>query len=227
MQLLEREVLVACNTLKSELEHLSEELGFCRRTVWLESQLHNEPENLAAKLQAALDEIEDADTVLLGYGNCGNVIQGLVARDFQLVVPRLDDCISLLFGSQLVRMAFSEEHRSIFLTDGWMDDGHNILTEYSRCIDKFGEERAQDIFHMMYNHYESMTYLDTGLYDVESLKERTCAICQMLGLQQLTVPATFEYLRELLTGPWPAERFVTIGPGETIPSRPFLTVAMG
>lgn len=220
---LERQVLIACNTLKGEIEHVSAELGTCRRTIWLESQLHNEPENLARKLQEALDSIEDADVVLLGYGNCGNVIQGLVARDFRLIVPRIDDCISILFGSQGQRTAYSDQNRSIFLTDGWMDEGHNILAEFQRCVDKYGREKAEDIFDMLYKHYESMAYLDTGLYDIDELKERTCEICKMLGLDQRIAPATLDYVRALLTGPWPEDRFVCVGPGEAIPAKPFMS----
>lgn len=218
----DRVALVACNTLKSEIEHIEAKAGVHHSTVWLESQLHNEPDNLTANLQQALDSLNDVDTVLLAYGNCGNAIQGLVAGDFELIVPRLDDCISMLFGSQAARTVYSDEHRSIFLTDGWMDDGHNILAEYRRTEDKYGRETAESIFQMMYNHYRSMTYLDTGLYDVEALKERTCGICTLLGLAQLTVPATLDYIEELLCGPWPDERFVHVAPGQTVPAKPFM-----
>ncbi|HAM15772.1 MAG TPA: hypothetical protein DCP91_07935 [Eggerthellaceae bacterium] len=217
----DRIVLIACNTLKAEIEHICALRGKSYPTIWLESQLHNEPDHLAERLQHALDGIEGADTVLLGFGNCGNVVQGLAARDFELIVPRLDDCISLLFGSQQVRTAYSEVHRSIFLTQGWMDDGHNIIDEYQRTQDKYGEETARSVFASMYRHYRSMTYLDTGLYDIAALKNRTHAICDMLELEQLVVTATLSYLEELLMGPWPENRFVHVAPGGTVPSAPF------
>ena len=216
-------VLVACNTLRDEIEHLSAELGICLRTIWIESQLHNEPEKLASKLQEILDSIQDAQLVLLGFGNCGNVVQGLTVGDFELIVARVDDCISMLFGSQGTRTAYSDANRAIYLTEGWMDDGHNIIAEYETCVEKFGDERAASIFDMMYKHYRTMCFLKTGLYDIGSLKKRTAPICDMLGLEQKTEEATLSYIRALLTGPWPEDRFVHVSPHQAIPSPPFLT----
>ena len=218
----ERISLIACNTLRAEIEHISATRGVSHPTIWLESQLHNEPSNLTAAVQRELDAVRDTDTVLLGYGNCGNAIQGLVARDFELIVPKLDDCISLLFGSQAARTAYNDEHRSIFLTEGWMDDGHNIVEEYRFTVDKYGEDMADDIYEMMYRHYRSMTYLDTGLYDIAALQDYTKPICQLLDLEQRTVPATLSYVEQLVCGPWPEELFVHVAPGETVPARPFL-----
>ena len=216
-----RTVLIACNTLKAEIEHVSAQHGIAHETVWLESQLHNEPDNLASSLQRELDAVRDTDVVLLGYGNCGNAIPGLIARDFELIIPRLDDCISMLFGSQAARTEYSEENRAIYLTEGWMDDGHNIVEEYRRSVEKYGQETADDIYEAMYRHYRSMAYMETGLYDIGSLKERTCQICQLLGLEQRTVPATLSYVEQLLCGPWPEDRFVHVAPGQTVPAKPF------
>ncbi len=214
--------MIACNTLKTEIEHVSRKHGIVRRTVWLESQLHNVPEKLSGALQEAIDAVEDADRVLLGYANCGNVVQGLRSGDFDLVVPRLDDCISLVFGSQKRRQEYGEQWRSLFFTDGWMNEGRNILDEYDQMVDKYGEDGAQDIYDMMYAHYRTMTFVDTGLYDVAELLERTRFISEMCELEQRVEPGTLDYVERLVCGPWDPELFVVVGPGEVIPATPFM-----
>ena len=218
-----REVMIACNTLRTEIEYLREKHGVNRRIIWMESQLHNVPEKMARALQDALDEVKDADRVILGYANCGNVIQGLKSGDFELIVPRLDDCISLVFGSQAARTEYGSQHHALYFTDGWMDKGHNIIEEYHRTVEEHGEEDAQDIFDMMYCHYKTMAYLDTGLYDVEELMDRTRFLADMCDLEQRVEPGTLDYVERLVCGPWDEELFVVIGPHEVVPAWPFAT----
>jgi len=217
-----RQVMIACNTLKTEIEHVMKQHDIDRRVVWLESKLHNIPADLKSKLQDALDQVTDADVVLLGYGNCGNVVQGLVSRDYELIIPRLDDCISLVMGSQRRREQYSSEHHAMYFTDGWMDTGHNIIDEYNDAVDKYGEEDAQYVFDAMYVNYETCAYLDTGLYDVEELMNRTKDICDLIETKQLVEPATLSYVEQLVLGPWPDDLFVRVDPHEEVPSAPFM-----
>jgi hypothetical protein len=190
--------------------------------VWLESKLHNVPANLKSALQQALDDVSDADRVLLGFGNCGNVIQGLTSGDFELIIPRLDDCISLVMGSQKRREAYSQAHRAMYQTDGWMDTGHNLIDEYETTCEMYGEEDAEDVFRMMYAHYETMAYLDTGLYDVDELMERTRFLTDLMELEQKVEPATLAYVDLLVCGPWEEELFVHVPPHGKVPSAPFM-----
>ena len=217
----EREVMIACNTLRTEIEYLSAKHGVNRPIIWLESQLHNVPKKMAQTLQEAIDAVRDVDRVILGYANCGNVIQGLRSGNFELAVPRVDDCISLVFGSQKARTAYGNVHRAIYFTDGWMDEGHNIIEEYNGLVDRYDSETASDIFGMMYANYRTMAYLDTGLYDTDELMARTRFIADELGLEQRVKPVTLDYVERLVCGLWNEDLFVVVGPYEVIPSEPF------
>lgn len=217
-----REVMIACDTLRTEIEHVMEVQGVERRVIWIEHLLHNIPTKLTAALQEAIDGIDDADRVLLGFGNCGNAIQGLVSGDFELIVPRLDDCVSLVLGSQRYRERYSREHHAFYLTDGWISGSRTIEAEYNEMIEDYGEEEADELMNMMYVNYNTMAYLDTGLYDIEALMDRTRHLCEVIETEQVVEPATLAYVEQLVCGPWPEELFVHIGPHETIPSSPFL-----
>ena len=203
----EREVMIACDTLRTEIEHVMQVHGFDRPVVWIEHLLHNVPTKLTAALQEAIDSIEDADRVLLGFGNCGNAIQGLKSGDFELIVPRLDDCVSLVLGSQRYRERYSREHHAFYLTDGWITGSRTIEVEYNEMIEDYGEEEAD---------YDLLQrYLDT-------LMDRTRHLCEVIETEQVVEPATLAYVERLVCGPWPEDLFVHVAPGEIIPSSPFL-----
>ena len=218
----DREVMIACDTLRTEIEHVMEVHGVDRHVVWIEHLLHNVPTKLAAALQEAIDGVEDADRVLLGFGNCGNAIQGLRSGNFELIVPRLDDCVSLVLGSQRYREQYSRKHHAFYLTDGWITGSRTIEVEYNEMIEDYGEEEADEIMNMMYVNYNTMAFLDTGLYDIDALMNRTRHLCEVIETKQVVEPATLAYVERLVCGPWPEDLFVHVAPGEIIPSSPFL-----
>ena len=214
----EREVIVACKALTLEIEHVSNKLGIQRPIVWVDRGLHNFPDKLRAAVQDALDALEGVDRVLLGYANCGNAIKGVAARDFEIIVPKVDDCISLLFNSVKAREAYSQEYASMFMTEGWMDAEHSIVQEYHYTLDKYGEETAASITQAIYAHYRTMTYLDTGLYSIPDLMDKTRVICDIADLETRIHPVELTYIEELIAGPWPEDRFIHVPAGGTIPS---------
>ena len=212
------EVIVACKALTQELEHVQDKLGTSIPVVWVDRGLHNFPDKLKAAVQEALDALTGVDRVLMGYGNCGNAIKGVQARDFEIIIPNVDDCISLLFNSRKAREEYSAEYSSMFMTEGWMDADHNIVQEHEYTLKKYGEEMAISVTQMMYAHYRTMTYLDTGLYSIPDLMQRTKIICDIAELQTRIHPVELTYVEQLIAGPWPSDRFVHIAPGETIPA---------
>ena len=208
-------VIVACKTLENELNLAISKTGVSYPIVWIESGLHNVPKKLHARLQEVLDSIQ-ADRVLAVLGFCGNSVQGIKTGSFELIIPRVDDCISLLIGSMKERTDISNEYSAYFLTDGWMRGERNLWVEYQYAIKKYGEEQAKSIAKMMYGHYRTLALLDSGATPIAELIAQTEIIAQTLSLEQKVFPASIAYIEQLLTGPWPEEKFVVKGPGQTI-----------
>lgn len=203
-------VLVCCETIRREIETALGRLKCDMPVIWIESGLHNVPEKLRARLQQVLDDV-DADTgrVLLGFGFCGNAMVGLQSRGLELVIPRVDDCITLMLGNLERRRQYGKTY---FMTRGWLDGEQNIWNEYQYTIKKYGEERGRKIYDMMLGQYETLGVLDTGAYDLDALLEETRGIAEKLGLQHQVLPASVDYICQLLGGPWPAERFLVVPP---------------
>jgi len=216
-------VIVACKTLEAELRFAMKKTGINYPIVWLESGLHNVPEKLTATLQRILGSVA-AQRVLIVLGFCGNSVKGIKAGEFELIIPRVDDCISFLLGSVKVRTGISDKYAAYYLTEGWIRGERNIWTEYQYALEKYGEEEARYIADMMLGNYRTLGLLDSGVEPIEPLIEKTKIIAETLNLQQVVFPATVSYLEELLTGPWIESRFVIKLPGESITAGDLYTV---
>ena len=200
-------VIIACKTLEDELNRAKKNTGISYPVQWIESGLHNYPQKLNARILEILDRIE-ADRVLMVLGFCGNSIQGIASKNYELIIPRVDDCISLLIGSAKDRVKISEEYAAYFLTDGWMRGERNLWVEYQYTVDKYGEEEAKSIAKTMYGHYRTLGLLDAGVNPIEPLIESTKIIANTLKLEQKVIPASLTYIEQLLTGPWTTDKFI-------------------
>ena len=207
--------IIACKTIEDELHHAMRETGCGYPVVWLESGLHNVPEQLRSAVQDALDGL-DAERVLLAMGFCGNSLAGVRARSGEVIVPRVDDCISLLLGSVKRRLEISQEYAAYFFTEGWLRGERNIWVEHQHMLETYGEEITEELEKSMFGHYRTLGLLDCGEKPVEPLIEATKMIADGLHLRQQVIPASVGYLKDLLTGPWPAERFLTVPRGGEI-----------
>ena len=206
--------IIACRTIEDELACAQGACGAELPVFWLESGLHNTPKKLRTRVQEAVDQAQEAGygRLLLAMGFCGNSVEGVKLAGAQLVMPRADDCITLLLGSFLRRKALEAQGGTYFMTKGWIEGERNIWKEYRYAIDKYGEETGREIFEMMFGNYRRIGILDTRSYAMEPVERETDRIASALGLTWETFDASFDYLADLLTGPWENDRFLTVGP---------------
>jgi hypothetical protein len=93
--------VIACAVLALDIKHAAGQLGMEVGTRFMEGGLHNRPNLLREKLQAAIDEISASghcDRIIIGYGICGRGTVGIQSRDIPLAVPKVHDCIALFLG---------------------------------------------------------------------------------------------------------------------------------
>ena len=71
-----------------------------------------------------------------------------------------------------------------------MDECHNMVDEYKHIVGRFDEKTVHDIFGIMYEHYDTMAFLETKQYDVNALmnqmrfiaemrEQRRCPLCRV------------------------------------------------
>ncbi len=201
--------IISCKTIEPELRRAMEQVGCCYEVMLLESGLHNVPKKLNEKLQELLNQCDGCDTVLLAMSFCGNSVVGLKTGSFQLVMPRSDDCITLLLGSLKERM---QHKATYFLTEGWLAGERNLWREYEDCLKRYGEKRGKRIFAVMLEHYRYLALVNTGCETRLDLEAAVKSIAKKLGLEFIQLSGTLDHLKQLLTGPWTKDRFVVIAP---------------
>ena len=207
--------ILACETIRDEISYSVEKACVNYPTIWIESGLHDSPKLLNGRLQKELDTIK-SNRVLVAFGYCGNAILGLKTGNYETVIPRVDDCISLLLGSNKQREEISAEYAAYFLTGGWLRGERNILAEYQHSQEKYGKELADMIMEKMYGHYRTLCLIDNGISRIEPLIKDTKAIAYTLNLEQKTIQASVCYIDQLITGPWHTDRFIIKPPYATV-----------
>lgn len=202
-------IVIACQTLQNEMLSAVEQTCCDYPILWLESGLHNWPDKLRLRIQELLDGCGGYDTVLLAMSFCGNCVVGLRTHDFQLVIPRCDDCITLLLGSAARRRSLGGTY---FLTQGWLESDLSLWAEYDKARKKYGPARAKRVFSTMLAHYRSLALVDTGGFDADALAPRVREMAAELGLESVRLTGTLDYLKALLTPPWDENRFLIVPP---------------
>ncbi len=148
-------VIVGCRVLQSLMEPFLQRTG--TPAVFLEYGLHRTPQLMTPALQAEIDRLPEPSKVIIGYGLCGNGLAGLKARRHTLIVPRADDCITLLLGSyQRYIEEFSAEPGTYYLTKGWLESGSHPLKEYHELLEKYDPETADWIMDEQYRNYKRL-----------------------------------------------------------------------
>jgi hypothetical protein len=156
------------------------------------------------------------ETIILGYGLCSQAIVGLRAADCTLVVPRVDDCIAIFLGSRSAYMDQAQsEPGTYYLTKGWIEAGDTPFSEFDRTVQRFGQEKAEWIYHQMMANYKRLALINTGQYELEHYREYARRTAERFDLRYEEIDGSDGMVKKMLFGPWD-EGFVVVPPGETI-----------
>jgi len=116
-------VILSCSSLEKYVAAAQECQGTSYPVFYLDKTHHVEPKNM----QQCILETEralpaDVDTVLVAMGFCGGSWDGL-AFSRRVVIPRVDDCISLLLqtGDDYIPMIFGGYHHLDIVDTGLTD----------------------------------------------------------------------------------------------------------
>ncbi len=216
------QLLIACETLRHEVELALSKTKVDIATRWMANGLHEKPDRLKAGLQEVIDAVEDDyDTLLFAYGSCGNGLVGLKSTKAMLVVPRFEDCIAILLANQgkLKQMRTT----TYFLTPGWMAGERSLEVEYGQVVKKYGEKKTKKIYQIIFKNYQDLMLIDTSAYQVEPWMDRVNKIADQVGLDVVVGRGSVRVLEKLLRGDWD-EDFCQVPPGRPTTHEDFYQV---
>lgn len=196
---------------------------------FLEYGLHSIPKQLKQVVQDEIDHIESPSLVVLGYGLCGNGLDGILARKHTLVIPKADDCIAIFMGSRQRYMTqFKEYPGTYYLTKGWFEVGSDPLSEYEKLLEKYGVETSDWLMEQQYQHYKHLMFIAHRQEDFDAYRPRAlevAAYCERFGMVYKEYPGSEDFLDQIaealdLQENW-SSNFVVVPPGGIIQQEMF------
>jgi hypothetical protein len=212
--------IIACKVMQRELEQFRE----ARTTFYfLEQALHDTPKRMPEIIQRAIDEVDDdTSCIVLGYGCCCNGVVGLRSSRTPLVIPRVDDCISLFLGSyQRYQHFFWQEPGTYYLTGGWIIEAKDPLGTYQTYLQKWDEPTAREIIHETFKNYKRLVLIDTGVYEMKPYRQRALDNAKFLDLKYDEIKGLPAFFEKISRGIFD-EEFVSLKQGEVITQAMFL-----
>jgi len=222
-------VLISCKVFQDFIEHYFPN-GRISNVIFLEYGLHRVPRNLQKALQEQIDLIEEPSLILLGYGLCGNGLNGIQAGKHTLLLPRVDDCIAVLLGSyQSYQKEFNDVPGTYYLCKGWLESGSNPLQEYQEYLEKYGENKADWLMDTQYHRYKRLALVTHSSEDLEKYRPQAREVadyCQRWGMRYQEILGSDQYLRRLvevaINLEQADEEFVLVPPGGIVKQSDFI-----
>jgi len=230
-----RLLCLSCEAFARPVYHFAAESPHMVDIKLLRIGLHNTPAVLRTSLQNEIDAADSScyDAVIMIYGLCGRSLDGLLARDIPVIVPRAHDCITLFLGSRARYQQEQEtcpgtywytsdyierrdnENEILALGAGIEDD---LQAVYAGYVEKFGKDNADYLMEVMgawQKHYQRAVYLNLGLPQGEAAQELAKAQAEKRGWRYEELAGDLALLRRLVNGDW-NEDFLSLNPGERL-----------
>ncbi|MCL5071848.1 MAG: DUF1638 domain-containing protein [Actinobacteria bacterium] len=136
-----KNIAIVCDVMKSDFLELAKKKNLDDMDfIFMEQQLHNTPDIMREKLQEEIDKIDskgEHGKIILGYGLCSNGVTNLVSKNHEIVISKVDDCISLFLGSKERYIEeFRKDPATYYLCKGWIEFGGDPYRGYLQWTDR-------------------------------------------------------------------------------------------
>lgn len=160
----------------------------------------------------------EADTVLVAMGFCGGAWDH-VSFDKRVVIPRFDDCVSLVLSTDDAYHANLKEpgHLYLYENDPQAFSALALMRSDTAASSEFAGVSQEDLFHYWFGNYHTVDIIDTGLNDcysepyVIAAQNEADKIDASLGYAQ----GSNRTLEKLVSGRWD-DQFLVAEPGTLI-----------
>jgi hypothetical protein len=192
--------IIACSILKPELDPMLESMPEVVEVVYMDAALHVTPQKMLERLIEEIGAMAPKiDAVFLGYGYCQS-LRGIDEKfDFPVILPQVDDCISLLLTPKRYAEEVCREVGTWFMTPGWAEVGAQMVIKELKLerAARYGRD-PMEMARRLFTHYRRGMFIDTGVENLETYMERARAFCEDFNLTMETTTADTSLLAHWL-----------------------------
>lgn len=191
--------VISCKVFRHELDYICNITSKTTDSVFLNQDLHQQPDDLKQCIQDSIAEAEKAGfrTIVLLFGYCGGALEGLVSTKARLVVPRAHDCIPLLLGEQVDRTSHDEVD-TFYLSGGWLDYASDPYKKYLELVDKYDEETAQWCVREMMKAYSKLVLISSEICPAHHYRDAAHRFAEFFGLSYREKNGSLSWINSLI-----------------------------
>lgn len=209
-------VILACSSMARQAAAAQRKMGTDYPMRCVDRRYHAEPKDMRLQLIKALGEIAgEFDTALVAMGFCGGSWESVYAP-VRVVVPRADDCITILLNTDGAPHENLKEPGHIYIRD--TDTGRYSLEGLRAAVcERYGRDEGLALFGKWFESYTHADIIDTGTYDsrAEDFLAQARRGAEITGCKLRHVPGGNVVLEKLVSGDWD-DLFAVAEAGETI-----------
>ena len=228
--------VIGCAVLAIDIKDTAEKLGMDIGVEFLEGGLHNRPNLLREKLQAAIDEISASgrcDRIAVGYGVCGRGTIGVQVRDIPLSIPKVYDCIALFLGGDAAyRREFKKYPGTYYMSAGWYEEKTEPFSQrkksayygdekldYDELVEKYGERAAKETFRFLstwQKNYQRAAFIETGVKRSPKYEKYAREMAEEYGWRYEKIVGGRTLIEKLLTAVETTDEILLVPPNHII-----------
>ncbi|MGN0293270.1 MAG: DUF1638 domain-containing protein [Lachnospiraceae bacterium] len=214
-------VILACSSLNSHVNAAQEKMGTDYPVIYVDRKYHEDPKQMR---QHIMDELKflpsEADTVLVAMGFCGGSWKE-VHFEKRIVIPRVDDCITLLLHTDDIWHADLKKKGHLYLRDTDTEE-YSLEAMQRRLCEQYGGMYGSMIFNSMFANYTNVDMIDTGVYDCysEEYVIRAQRNADLIRGVLDYVEGSNLILEKLVSGQWD-QQFIVTEPGQILSEKDF------
>ncbi len=228
--------VIACAVLATDLRHTARRLGLTVDFKFLEAGLHERPERLKRKLQAAVDAVSAAGTarrIVIGYGVCGQGTVGIQSHAIPLVLPKVHDCIAMfLGGAAAYRREFARYPGTYYISAGWYREKAVPVSQRRRqawygdrrvhhdeIASRYGEDAADrtlDFLNSWQRNYQRAAYIDTGSGSDAAFEAHAREMAAEYGWCYEKIDGSPALFEKMLTAGETTDEILVVPPGNAV-----------
>lgn len=214
-----RTAIITCSSLERYLAAAQRSQGTNHPVIVCDRLFHVEPEKLKAEIARLIAALpQPPETLLVAMGFCGGAWDH-VRFPFRVVVPRVDDCVSLLLATDdaCVPNRKALGHLYLYEDDPAEFSARSLMRDYSREDPTFAGLDEETLFHMWFDNYHALDIIDTGMNDcyAEGYVAAAQQNADQIGATLDFVPGSNRILEKLVSGRWD-DQFIVAEPGQTL-----------